>query len=248
MEDDPSPVNAADSPLSAHSPLRPADPPRHAVGTPEPTSTRLVVIVLAFAAVAVALIAARAWALSSDASGSWQQALRQQVKSGAAVVEEARFVYADEARGAFRIAQARVREDEYRKAAAAQTGPVRDALLFEADVQAQISAAMVSSSELAHNERYARPDGGYDVILRLADQRALDPALMALDPDATEALGDRAARKAVAMMATTLPVGFTFVFGALAQPVMRLRRYLLVAAIGSLISGVILAVVVEVAL
>jgi hypothetical protein len=236
-------------------PPQPGPPPLRAIAAspapvPQPMApgSRFVALLLAAAALTAAILAARASFLSNDATGLWQQSLREEVKSGAAVVETIRFLYDDEARATFRYAIAKIREEEFRKAADGRTGPTRDALLFEAEVQAQVVPILRSSWELANDPRYARPDGGYDVLLRLADSRAQDPDLVALDPDARQTQGDRPAAKAVATMAATLPVGIAFLLGAFAQAFIRWRRLLLAFGAGSLVGAMILAVAVEYAL
>jgi hypothetical protein len=211
-------------------------------------SSRLVAMLLAAAALLAAILTARASFLSNDAAGRWQEALRQEVKSGAAVVEDVRFVYTDEARQAFRYAVTRVREAEFRKAAEALSGGLRDAVLLEADIQKKLGESIVSSSEVASDPRYALPGGGYDMVLRLADARGRSPDFLALDPDATDAKGEAPARKAVALMASTIPVGLAFMLGAIGQAFGHRRRLLLVMGAGALIGAALLALLVELAL
>jgi hypothetical protein len=226
----------------------PAGQPPTLAGHGKAPGSRLVALLLSAAALVAGIVTVRAAFLSNDAGGLWQQSLRQEVKAAAGAVEDIRFVYGDEARQAFRYASATVREEEFRKAADGLTGAARDAMLFEADVQARVAASVLSSSEVAGDPRYALPGGAYDLILRLVDTRQRAPGLVALDPDATQAHGDLPASKAVAMMATTVPIGFAFMLGALAQAFVRRRRILLALSAGALAGAVILAIGVEVLL
>jgi hypothetical protein len=207
---------------------------------PSPGSgDRSVAALLAAAAVVAAILAARAAFLSSEASGGWQRALREEVKRGAAVSEQIRHVYGSEARIANQVIQARVREEEYRAEAERQTGDAQGALLFEADVHRQAAEALAPASEIASDERYLLPDGGVDIARRLADVRAQDPGLTNIDPDVAQADGDRAARRALATIGAAVPVGVTFFLGALAQAIRRRRRPLLATGVLALGVGVV---------
>jgi hypothetical protein len=204
-------------------------------------------LLLAGAAVVAAIIGARASIISGESSGLWQQAVRQEVKAAAAVVEDIRFVYVSEADQAYRVVNARVRAEEYRTAADRAAEPIRTLLLAEAVAQEQVAVALTSASEIAQDPRYARPDGGFDLVLRLADNRQRYPDLLATNPDEPQAAGDQLSRKAVLMTGATIPVAATFLFGALAQAFVRGRRLLRAAALLSLVAGVAAGLLVELA-
>ncbi len=202
-------------------------------------------LLLAAAAVVAALLGARASLLSGEASSAWQEAVRQEVKSAAAVVEDLRFVYESEADQAYRVIQARVRAEEFRIASDRASEPIRSLLVAEAVAQEQVAEALTTGSEIAADERYARPDGGFDLGLRLADVRNRYPDLVAIRPDEPQGEGDRLSRQAVLMTAATIPVAATFLLGALAQVIPRRRQPLLVAALLFLLAGGAAGLVVE---
>lgn len=202
-------------------------------------------VLLAVAAIAAAAIGARASLLSGGASGDWQQAVRQEVKAAAAAVEDIRFVYGDEAPQAYRVVEATVRAEEYRAAAQEGTGLARSVLLAEAATQDQLRQVLASAAAITQDQRYAREDGGYDLGLRLADQRNRSPDLVAIRPDDPQAAGDRLARHATLATAATIPIALTFLFGSLAQAFGRRRRVFLALGSATLVAGLIAAVAIE---
>jgi hypothetical protein len=212
---------------------------------------RAVAALLAAAAVIAAILAARAAFLSSEASGAWQQMVRQEVKRGAAITEQVRNVYGSQATIAYQVVQQRVREQEFRAAAEVASGEARESLLFEADVHAQAEAALVEALAedapvIADSERYLLADGSIDLVRLLADVRAADPDLTAIDPDLEQARGDGAARRALLTIGAAIPVGVTFFLGALAQAIRRVRRPLLVGGAVSLAVGVVAGIAFQV--
>lgn len=227
---------------------RPADPEPPASAEPvapsEPAG-RGVALMLALAAVLAAAVATRASFLSSEAAGLWQSAIRNELKLGAAMVEDVRFVYNDEGPQAFRIAAARVRAEEYRRRARNAAPDVARVLRVEATAQQLVADSLVESSDIAKEEKYETEDGGFDLARRLADNRARNPDLVAIDADAIQAEGDDLAARAVLMLSTAVPVGVAFLLGALAQAYRR-RRALLTAGYVVLGLSLVLAVVVEV--
>jgi hypothetical protein len=202
-------------------------------------------LLLAAAAVVAAVVGARASLLGSSASGNWQQAVRQEVKAAAAIVEDIRFVYGPEAGQAFRAVEAAVRAEEYRAAAEQQVGLARAVLLAEASAQDQLRDILIGVSEVAKDPKYARDDGGFDLGLRLRDMRDRYPDLVALRPDDPQSAGDRLARQAVGEAAVTIPVALTFLFGALAQGFRRRRRIFLALGAVALAGGIVAAGFVE---
>ena len=206
---------------------------------------RTVALLLASAAVLAAIIATRASFLANEAAGHWQQAVRSEIKRAAATVEDVRYVYTSEAPLAYRIAEAQVREQAFREAAEGATGEIQAALLHEADVQKALADALIPASEIAADARYALPEGGFDLSTRLADNRALNPELLAVDPDAEMDVGDRVSAKAVMLVAAGLPVGLTLLLGALATAIARYRRVLLAAGVVAMGSAVTAALAIE---
>jgi hypothetical protein len=208
----------------------------------EPAATG---ILLAVAAAIAAAIGGWSSVLADRGSDTWHAAVRQDVKEVAGAVEDIRFVYEEEAITALHVLEARVLAEEYRDAARRATGSVREALLVEAAAQEQAAEVMSEGSELAGDPKYERPDaGGYDLPLRLADQRRRFPDLIALDPDATQAEGSRLSAKASLLLVWTIPVAVAFLCGALVYGAPRWGRALVAVGFGFVAVGLVGAVVV----
>ena len=205
-----------------------------------------VAILLALAAVAAAVIGARASMVSSDANDSWQSALRTEVKRSAAAINDVQSLYLNDLPVAVQVLRAKELAESMQAAQAGQTPAVQRALALEASVDGQLVDALTSSSDLAGGSAYALPAGGYDLGKRLADIRARSPDLVALNPDAIEATGDRLAQKALLLTFALIPTGLCALLGVLAQPLRRYRRQLLGSGIVALCAGVAMAVGVEV--
>ena len=203
-----------------------------------------VAILLTVAAVVAALIGVAAAMTSSSASDSWQSALRMEVKRSAGAMEDVRYLYQAELPIAIRVVEARILEAELLAASQGESGATKQALLKEASVQAQIASAVLPSSELAAKSDYALASGGLDLGKRLADLRAKDPTLLALDPDGLEAAGDRFANKAELLMLALLPTSAAAFLGVLAQPFRRRRLLLLRLGWAALAGGAVLALAV----
>jgi hypothetical protein len=189
-----------------------------------------VALTLAVSAVVAAVLGARAAIALGTAGDELQRSVRVDVKRGAGLVEDVRFVYDDEAPAAYRYAKARAFAEELQRSAATQSGIARSETLVEAGAQARIAAATLQASAIAKNPRYRRSDGSFDVGRRLADDRMKNPALLALSPDEEEAGGARTAWHGALDGATTLGPALAFFFAALAQAFTRQRRGLLVVA------------------
>lgn len=215
-------------------------------GHPGGEGHRGVAVLLGMAAILAAVTGVRATALSSDASDTWQSAVRTEVKRSAGALSDIRYLYQSEVPPVVTILATRLREAELRAAAAKETGPVADALTREADVAASVLAAVSPTYELGTHPAYALPGGGVNLGLRLADLRGQNPELVALDPDAIQAAGDTLGAKAAAMTLPLLPIGIGALFGVLAGPFAGRRRLLLALGAASLAFGTLAAVAVEV--
>src|SRR5919201_4367704 len=128
-----------------------------------------VAVTLAAAAVLASALGARAAIALGSGGEELQSAVRTEVKSGAAIVEDVRFVYQDEAPVAYRVARSQVLAQELRRAASRQTGIARAETLVDAQAQTEVSQALRRASSIAKNPRYRSSDGGFDVGHRLAD-------------------------------------------------------------------------------
>jgi len=217
--------------------------------TDEQGSTRNAVVwLLVASAVLAAVIGVRSQIVDSNGSGSYDSAVRQDVKRGAGTVEDLRFIYSEEGPTAFRVAEARIRADELRRAARGKSGLEASYLKGEAGAQDQIVKTLEPTVALTSDDKYEGRGDSYDLLRRLADKRKDHPDLLRVNPDATEKVGYDSAKASTLLTAATIPVGFAFLFGSLTEGFPRRRRPLLVAGWVCLAVGVVFAIVVEVAL
>jgi hypothetical protein len=200
---------------------------------------RGVALLLATAAVVAAIITLVALNSSSDASSSWQSALRQEVKRGVLAVEDIRYIYEVEAPAAFQVAAQEVQAQEYRTAASSAAPDVRSKL--EADAQVlEMTVDNLRPSIAMAVPAYALPAGGYDTVKRLSE-RLSDPTRVATDPDGAMATGDAQASRADRLIDSIVIVAFAFLFGALAETFKGARRQLLLMGWVCLGLGVMVA-------
>ena len=220
---------------------RPAEEPRHGVGR----EGRGPAILLTAAAVAVAIVGGRASLRSADATYLWHDAVRQEVKRAAAYVEDIRFVYSSETPVALKVTEARLRQEELAKAIPTAPPTVRSLLEVEQRAQSEVAKSLAENVDLLSDPSYRTPDG-FDVARRLADARAKNPDLVALNPDIAESGGDDASDHAIRLVAVTPLIAAAFLCGSLAQGVPRRRRGWLSVGTVFLLVGVAAAVAVEV--
>jgi hypothetical protein len=204
-------------------------------------------ILLAVAAALAAAIGGWSSIVGDRGSDTWHAAVRQHVKQAAGAVEDIRFAYQEEGPTALLVAEAEILADEYRRSGERASGVARELLLLEAAAQEEAVDVMAAGSEVAGDPRYDDPDtDGYDLVLRLADNRAEHPDLLAVDPDATEAEGSRYSVEAALLLLWIVPVSAAFLCGALTYGFARGRRALVAAgfvfaavgAIGAVVTGV----------
>ncbi len=236
---------AGPPPPEGAAPVVPAPPPdlQPAPATPERGHIG-VALLLAAVSIVAAIVGARVSFISSEGSGSWQSALRLEVKRSAGAQETVRYLYQDELPLAIDIIRGRLVLHELQSAAATQTGSTRLALEIEASLQTEILRALEPSQDLTKST-YALPSGGVDLGKRLADLRAADPAQFAIDPDASQATGDKSSEKARYMTLSLVPLGFCALLGALAQVLARQRRLLLPCGTVALAIGTVMALGME---
>jgi hypothetical protein len=185
---------------------------------------------LAVAAALAAAIGGWSSIVGDRGSDTWHAAVRQHVKQAAGAVEDIRFVYQEEGPTSLLVAEAEILADEYRRAGERSSGLARELLLLEAEAQEEGAEVMAAGSEISPDPRYDDPDtDGYDLVLRLADNRAEHPELLAVDPDATQAEGSRHSVEAALLLLCIVPVSAAFLCGALTYGFSRGRRALVVA-------------------
>src|SRR5829696_5095067 len=184
-------------------------------------------------AILIAVVVGAGALLASAANGDRQAAVREEIKRSAATIEDVRLVYGDEAPLAFRIAVARLRAEELRRAAE-QAGPDGSAAAVEAVVQEQLAFGLATGEQgtgrLADGDHYRTDDGGFDVGGRLADVRADYPDLVALNPDGSQADADRLGRAAWQLTAGVAVLVLAYLVVAMSWHWHRRRTYRPVAA------------------
>lgn len=203
-------------------------------------------LLLALAAVAAAVIAGRASILNDRGAEAWHAAVREHIKQMAAMVEDVRYLYENEAPLALRVLEAEIRAEEYAGEARRASGQEAALLRVEAETNAQLADVLIGASEIAGEPDYRLEDGGFDLVQRLQDLRALNPDLVALDPSATEARGTELALKGSLLFLAVVPVAVAFLLGALVQGFPARRRPLVIAGFAFILLSVAWAVAVEV--
>jgi len=207
------------------------------------TSTAIAVL-LAVAAVLAAAIGARGAALADEGSDRWHEAVRVEIKYGAALLEDTRFVYEEVAPQAFQLLSASIQADELDRQARAAPS-VRALLATEAGTQRQLALATVRENRSSLSLKYLRPGPTYDVARRLADERNANPALTALDAGEVEHEGSQLKRQSSDLFAAAIPAAFAFLCGALAHGFHARRRWLLPLGFALCAASLVLALIVE---
>lgn len=184
-------------------------------------STRSWIQITAITLIAVAVLIAT-WQFSV-AGGLWQDAVRDEARRAAAVQEDVRYVYADEAALGFRVAAAEARADGLRNLEDTGRLSASEYTLASQTAFALRQAALPDS--LISGTHYARGDLGYDIVQRLRDLRARHPELRDLNPDATQARAHRHAAYGTIAAATGITAAVLAVLAACTRiPIPRRRQ------------------------
>ncbi|MFD9445942.1 hypothetical protein ACFWBR_39225 [Streptomyces sp. NPDC060006] len=125
----------------------------------------------------------------SQAGGAYQDAVREDVKRQAAVQDDVRRVYADEAPLAFLVAATEARAEALKEIKGDNRLATSEHTLAS-DTSFRLRHA-APPELLVGNDIYLTEGRGYNVPRRLADIQQHSPELYALDPDATLRDGDR---------------------------------------------------------
>jgi hypothetical protein len=206
----------------------------------------IVAVLLACAAVVAAIIGARAALVGDDGSDTWHTSVREDVKAGAGLVEDVRFVYTEDAPLAFQVAEGNVRAEEAHREARGTSGLTREMLEAHAGAFEGVVRTIEQASKLAKDPDYQLESGGYDVLQRLVDVRGEHPDLVEIDADATEEEGSDKTFESALLVASTLPAGLAFLCGALAHGFPSRRRWLVPLGFALTAVSLVLAIVVEV--
>jgi hypothetical protein len=204
-----------------------------------------IAVLLACVAAVAAMVAWRGSVHSDAASDTWQQSLRAQVKHDAAVVEDVRYAVVDHGFGALAYLSAEMRAQAYRAQVSSSRGAARSALQVEAGIQEQLAELLGPNSQIV-DEGYL--DGQrIDFGRYLADVRATNPDLVALDADALAAEADEEFDTAVKLFSLTVLLALAFALAALAQGFKGRHRLFTSLSVSVLVIAAVAAVVVEVA-
>jgi hypothetical protein len=203
-------------------------------------------VLLAAAAAAVALVGTVAALLADSGQELTHQSLREDVKRTAAIVEDVRAVYQDELYVALLVAQARIHGDALRAAALRQPRELRTLLRAQGLTEAVATTRLARSAGLTAKPAYTAGFGEYNVLRRLADLRAKNPALVALDPDETQARWAHRQKTASLLVGTTVLLAVAFLLGALAHAFPRGRRLLVATGYVAVGAGICAALALEV--
>ncbi|HEX3317893.1 MAG TPA: hypothetical protein VHR88_07740 [Solirubrobacteraceae bacterium] len=207
------------------------------------TSTRIAVL-LAVAAVLAAAIGARGAALADEGSDKWHEAVRADIKYGAGLLEDTRYIYQEVAPQAFQVVSATIQAEELTKQARLSPS-VRALLEGQAGAQSTLVASIAKATGVAQ-PKYLRPGPSYDVARRLADERNKRPDLVHLDAGEIEHEGSQLKKESSDLFGTAIPAAFAFLCGALAHGWTRWRRWIVPLGFGLCALSLILAIVVEI--
>lgn len=209
------------------------------------TSTAIAVL-LAIAAVLAAAIGARAAFLADVGSDKWHEAVRTEIKYGAGLLEDTRFVYQEVAPQAFQVISATVQAQELNRQARAQKNrSVRDLVEGEAGAQQKLAQSIAHATGIDRDKHFRRAGPAYDVPGRLAQDRNKNPALVRLDASEVEHEGSELKRQSSLLFATAIPAAFAFLCGALAHGFGTWRRWLVPLGFALCAVALVLAVIVE---
>jgi len=151
-------------------------------------------IQIALITAATAATLAATWQFS-QAGGSYQGAVRQEIKRQAGVQEDVRQVYGVDAPQAFHVAAAQAEAE-------ALVSLKNDGQVAAAEYTiASQTAFVLRNSTGGLTEAYFRAGLGYDIPRRLADVQAASPGVYALDPEEQLRSGDRWAAWALGSVA-----------------------------------------------
>jgi hypothetical protein len=218
---------------SRESPAVPPPPPL-ASTAPEPTRDPRVAILLAAAAIVGGVLGGLAAYRSDSAQDDWHRAEIEQVKHGAAIAEGVSYVYQTIAPDGFGAAEARIRADALRHAEGEAKGVVKAELEDEAKSQ-DVVALQYQASDIVADPRY-RLGGGFDLVQRLADERAGWAEVTRTEPRELVRSGDKKQDAAQGDMRAASFAALAFLFGAMAQGYGARRRAIVL--VGALVLAV----------
>jgi hypothetical protein len=207
------------------------------------TSTRIAVL-LAVAAVLAAAIGARGAVLADEGSDKWHQAVRADIKYGAGLLEDSRFIYQEVAPQAFAVLSSTIQGQELAKQAK-RSPSVRALLQGDAGAQNTLAASTAKATGIAAEPKYLRPGPSYAVAQRLADERNKRPDLVHLDAGEIEHEGSQLKKQSSDLFGAAIPAAFAFLCGALAHGWASWRRWIVPLGFALCALSLVLAIVVE---
>ena len=204
-----------------------------------------VALLLAAAAIATTLIGARTADLSGAASGSWEKAVRTQVKQSALRTESELFVYGDPVVVVTQYQAAQMRADAYAQALERPelTQDERATLAVFSSAERQVALALHDVA--LHQSGLIGQQGSHDLADLLAhEQRGARGALAGAEQ--VRAAGDESSKHAVLEAVAALPAAVAFLLGSAAQARPRSAKALLLAGTALLVASIGAAVALEV--
>jgi hypothetical protein len=161
--------------------------------------------------VIVALLLGTATYKANEAADRWQSATREEIKWSAAVLEDVRFVYLDEAPDATLIARWENRAAVLGELAAAGGNGLLTAEAESARQTAQQKVFGLHGANALIDKRFRLAGGGYDVVRRLAElrQQSADPAKSPVPVLMAE--GDRSRFLALVLALACIPLVLAWV-------------------------------------
>jgi hypothetical protein len=197
-----------------------------------------VAVLLAAATVATTLIAARTADLAGAAGGSWEQAVRVQIRQSALRTENELYVYGDPVTVVTQYQAARLRAAAYAQALARDglTQRERASLSVVAAAEQQLAAALRDAA--AGETPWLRgSDETYDLDGRLADEQRRSSGALA-GAEEVRAAGDESSRRAVVEALAAVPAALAFLLASAAQARRRSARIFLLAGAAMLFLSV----------
>jgi hypothetical protein len=191
-------------------------------------------------------IGLRASTVNGGAGGDATSAVRGDVKRGAAIVDDAERLYAEDAGLGLQIAEAEIRSQVDEAHAAGADPQLASDLRSNARIQRGLAHALVHSSSFVTDPTAAPNLDGDQLLARLAAIRALHPDLTNIDVADLEASAEDSRHESVLLIGTLIPLAVAILFASLAEVYERRRDLFIACGWAATASGAGLALIVEV--
>jgi hypothetical protein len=203
-------------------------------------------VLVAVTAVVGVVIGFHASNVHGSAGGDATSAVRGDVKRGAAIVDDAERLYAEDAAIAFQMAEAQIRS-EVDEAHAVKADPaLTEDLRSDARIQVGLANALVHTSSWVTDPKAAPDIDGAALLQRLAAIRAVHPDLTNIDVAALKASAEDGRRESTLLIGTLIPLAVAVLFASLAEVYEARRRLLVTVGWIATAAGALLAILIEV--